>query len=345
MTTEQFKNKIHNINPNIEIIGEYISWNDKIECKCCICNNTWYPVPSNLARGYKCPTCNRINRRLTHSEFLTKLKTVNTNVKILSQYTTYNEHVLAKCNTCGHEWSVKPANLMSGKGCPQCGYKKNAEKQRKSHAQFIKELSKIDNSIFVLDTYVNAKHKLNCRCLKCNHIWNVSPDNLLLGTGCPKCRILQRAKNRTKTHLEFCQQLSEINPNITLVSEYKKAKESIHCKCNICEFSWKTTPTDLLSSRNGCPACSSSYGEQTISNFLNYNSIEFVYQKKYDDLIGTGGGKLSYDFYLPNCNLLVEYQGQFHDGSVSFQTKESYNKQRKHDKLKKNTQHIIILVY
>jgi len=52
-------------------------------------------------------------------------------------------------------------------------------------------------------------------------------------------------------------------------------------------------------------------------------------------LIGVGGGNLSYDFYLPNYNLLIEYQGEFHDGTAIQQSKEKFKKQLEHDKRKR----------
>lgn len=42
-------------------------------------------------------------------------------------------------------------------------------------------------------------------------------------------------------------------------------------------------------------------------------------------------------FYLPEYKLLIEYQGQFHDGSTSMALKEKYfDKQQLNDKLKKD---------
>ena len=35
-------------------------------------------------------------------------------------------------------------------------------------------------------------------------------------------------------------------------------------------------------------------------------------QKKFSELTGVNGGLLSYDFYLPNHNILIEFQGKQH---------------------------------
>ena len=48
-----------------------------------------------------------------------------------------------------------------------------------------------------------------------------------------------------------------------------------------------------------------------------------------------GKGNLSYDFYLPKYNLLIEYQGEFHDGSAGKYSRINIKKQQEHDRRKK----------
>ena len=45
--------------------------------------------------------------------------------------------------------------------------------------------------------------------------------------------------------------------------------------------------------------------------------------------------KHRYDFYLPEHNLLIEYQGQFHDGTAHQQSKKEFERQQEHDKRKR----------
>ena len=85
-----------------------------------------------------------------------------------------------------------------------------------------------------------------------------------------------------------------------------------------------------------CPYCNMSKGEVDIKRFLDNYQIKYETQKKYNDLLSKKGNKLSYDFYLQDYNLLIEYQGEFHDGKASIQTSEEYDTQKLHDKLKKD---------
>src|SRR5690606_37105179 len=76
--------------------------------------------------------------------------------------------------------------------------------------------------------------------------------------------------------------------------------------------------------------------EDRISQYLIQNNINYIAQKTFDDLKGIKGRLLSYDFYLPEYNLLIEYQGEFHDGSGSKNyTRANLQKQQEHDKRKR----------
>lgn len=66
------------------------------------------------------------------------------------------------------------------------------------------------------------------------------------------------------------------------------------------------------------------------------HKIIFTAQKTFNDLKGIGGFKLRYDFYLPNYNLLIEYQGIQHETPVDLLEKEM-NLQKEHSLINKNT--------
>lgn len=92
--------------------------------------------------------------------------------------------------------------------------------------------------------------------------------------------------------------------------------------------------------KNGsnCPHCTKYKGEERIKYILEEYNVRFEHQKSYDDLLGVSGSKtLSYDFYLPEYNLLIEYQGEQHKKRVEYfhKTKEDFNRQKEHDKRKR----------
>ena len=106
--------------------------------------------------------------------------------------------------------------------------------------------------------------------------------------------------------------------------------------CSDCGYEW-TTQIRVISSGGWCPQCSLSKGEQRITKWLRLNNINFIPQKEFSGLIGLGGGNLSYDFYLPDYNLLIEYQGEQHEKYTPtfHMSNEHFEKQQEHDRRKK----------
>ena len=86
----------------------------------------------------------------------------------------------------------------------------------------------------------------------------------------------------------------------------------------------------------GCPHCivpNISRGEVYVKNYLDKNKIKYIAQKKFDDL--KDKNFLSYDFYLPNYKILIEYQGIQHYRKIErFGGIDNFNKQQYHDYLK-----------
>ena len=84
-----------------------------------------------------------------------------------------------------------------------------------------------------------------------------------------------------------------------------------------------------------------SKGENTIWEWLKANTIDFIYQKKFEDC--KDKNPLPFDFYLPTYNLCIEFQGsQHYDPGFYIRIKKNkeeglkkFNIQKYHDELKR----------
>lgn len=70
-TTEDFIKEMKEINPNIEIIGEYNGSEKPIKCRCKICNHIWNPIGRSLKNNQGCPNCNLSKGEARIRKFLT----------------------------------------------------------------------------------------------------------------------------------------------------------------------------------------------------------------------------------------------------------------------------------
>lgn len=130
--------------------------------------------------------------RKTHEEFISEIKLKNDKIEIIGEYTEAKNYIKAKCKECSYEWESKAYSLLNGRACPKCktirGIKNNKGRtRRKTHEEFINELSKINTSIEIISKYVSHHNKIKCKCKRCNNEWEAKAYSLLQGHGCPRC--------------------------------------------------------------------------------------------------------------------------------------------------------------
>lgn len=261
-----------------------------------------------------------MKKRKSHNEFIRQLKTINSNIEILSNYEGYRAKVKVRCLCCGNVWETDAGSLLQGHGCPNCAVVKSSEKQSRSFTQFVSELEDVNPNVIVLSNYKNCKTKVRCKCKICGNVWDVTPDGLLRGCGCPNCKAVKIGELKKYTNDIFIEKLSLINQNITPLTEYIDSCTKISCKCNICGSIWKAKPNHLLCG-HGCPHCKLSIGEKKIAKWLTMNNIHYESQKKFNGLVGIGKRNLRYDFYIPDFNVLIEFNGKQHECPMNFSGK------------------------
>ena len=328
---EQYVEELNNANPNIEILDKYITTEHKNHFRCKICGYEWYGKPSEYLRGKGCYKCGkkRMSEKLkyTHKEFIKKLKEVNESIEVLGEYTDSKTKIACRCKIDNNEFYAIPSSLLAGHGCPEC-YRK---KQTLEENDFLKRINEQNLNIEILTPYTKVTSDYQCRCKTCGHIWYANGSSIIQGrVGCKECY----RRNKTLTHEEFVKEISEINSDIEIIGEYIKSTIPIKCKCKICGHIWETRSSNLH--YTGCPACKISHGERLIKTFLENNKISFCCQKKYKTLLGINGKKLSYDFYLPEYNLLIEFQGKQHEQPIEyFGGEEKFKVQQEHDRRKR----------
>jgi hypothetical protein len=273
-------------------------------------------------------------RKKTHQEFINEMREKRPEVIVLGKYIDAKTKILCYCTISKTTWSPTPDSLLRGKKCPTCALKGRVYKRRKPHEQFIKEMSIKHPNLIVNEEYKGAWIKISCICTICNTTTSYYPANLLFGEGCWTCGNRKIGEKLSMKLDTFLSKLSEVNSNITYRGNFINASEHVDVKCNICGHEWAPVAKSLLHGY-GCPICNQSHGEKEIDKYLHNHNIEHAHQKEFDGLIGLGGGNLSYDFYLPKYNLLIEYQGEFHDNTAEIQTEEDFLKQQEHDYRKK----------
>ena len=138
---------------------------------------------------------------------------------------------------------------------------------------------------------------------------------------------------KRKTDAEFKKEVFDlVGSEYEFLEPYVNSYTKIKVKHNKCGNVYKVTPDSFLRGSR-CTCCNIPKGEVIINKILKSLGIKYEYQKTFDDLKDTG--LLSYDFFISDQNILIEYQGIQHYQPIDyFGGKSQFKVQQKHDKLK-----------
>lgn len=309
-----FKSKVKEVKgDSYTVLGDYIGSTTKILIKHEVCNYEWETTPNTLfATKNGCPKCAG-NARLTTRDYINEVyNRTGNDYKVLGEYVNARTKVQMLHTSCGHTFESIPYSFLGQNArCPKCyGKTKRTEDAFKLEVQ-----SQVGSEYLFLDKYVNNQTKLRCKHLLCGYVWNISPASFLnKHTRCPKC-----AGNAPLTNTEFLVQCADLHgDDYEFLEPYAGYLKTIKCK-HSCGNIWKISPSNFLRGRE-CPECFNvSKGERYIKGLLEYLEVPFEMQKTFDGCVHVRS--LLFDFYIPDKNLAIEYDGEQHYAPVDFSGK------------------------
>ncbi|MCC4389143.1 PDDEXK family nuclease [Limosilactobacillus reuteri] len=245
--------------------------------------------------------------------------------QILSDYQTSSDKISVLHKKCNNTLEVQAGALLRTGCCSYC-----YGNRRKTTEQFKRELEEIRPGEFkVLGEYKQSAKPIRVQH-KCGYVYEPQARIILKGGQCPKCAGVLKYSPK-----EFTDKIKEITGGSYLVlDDYVDTRTKIRFKHLSCANIFTMRPNSFISGER-CPVCKrASRGERDIQQFLDNNKIEYEAQKMFEGLVDKK--QLSYDFYLPELNILIEYQGKQHYKPIDFfGGEETYRKQLRHDELKR----------
>lgn len=305
-------------------IEPYINTHTKIKHKCSN-GHIYEQSPDSHLHGHGCPICYG-NKKITHKQYYNICKLNGYDLPI-EKYVNMQTKVKHKCKK-GHIYEQRPDHHLNGHGCKLCATNKAHDKQRKVLEDYIKEC-KLKGYDIPIEDYINSDTKIKHKCNKCGNIYEQRPYNHLNGQGCPKCAKDRKRKSAIQ-YIEECKSKGYDLP----IDSYVDNRTKIKHKCSKGHVYLQRPDMHIGKAEQGCPICNESHGEKYIRNYLDSKGIKYIPQKKFHDL--RDKTYLSYDFYLPDYNILIEYQGKQHYKAFDyFGGKDNLIKQQLHDNLKR----------
>lgn len=247
--------------------------------------------------------------------FLQKASKIHKNKYNYSKvdYINANTKVCIICPEHG-EFLQTPHHHLEGHGCKKCANKKLQALKADTKEIFIEKAIKVHNNKYNYDfvQYINQRTPVTIICPK-HGKFEQTPDSHLNGAECPKCAIEKVSQARKLTLEQFLSKSTRIHGNKYDYSkvEFNNIDDHITIICPI-HGNFKQRVYNHLNGC-GCSKCKQSKGEEYIQQILTEQNIEFISQYKIPiDKTINNSGFTSVDFYLPNHNIIIEYNGIQH---------------------------------
>lgn len=218
-------------------------------------------------------------------------------------------------------------HIIRKQGCRKCAYGSLLTNE------YIDKFIKIHNDFYdysLINDINNVNQKIEIICPVHGTFKQKVVDHLK-GKKCKLCHIDSRKLKKE----EFIEKAGIVHNNLYDYSlvVYKNHMTKVEIICKKHGNFWQTPNNHLRG--NGCPICKDSKGEKIISWFLNKCNVEFIKQMKFKNCRYID--VLPFDFYLPQYNTCIEYDGEQHFKPLNYCGGEKgFENILKKDKIKTN---------
>lgn len=271
----------------------------------------------NHLRGVGCPKCGTEamanKQRTTMSEFIKRANETHENRYDYSKvrYERTHDQVDIICAKHG-VFSQTPANHLRGNGCRKCASEENAQNLAMPMDEFLNRAQEIHGNEYSYDKmkYKSSTDKIVIIC-PVHGAFEQTPSKHLMGQGCPSCA------NRDMDLSRFVQRAREVHGDRYdySVSVYCGARKKIEITCPEHGRFEQTVHHHL--NEIGCPLCVDTFnsnGVKKIDAWLVEKNISFQREMTFDDLRSEKNEtyRLRCDFFLPEHDIIIEFDGQQH---------------------------------
>jgi hypothetical protein len=264
-------------------------------------------------------------KKLTTEEFIAKAKLIHGDQYDYSLVIYNNRHIKVKIICPIHGiFEQTPGNHLYGKECLKCSYEKHKNKRGLLIKNSNKRKKRMSEKFYECATnihknrydyskvnYIDLLTEVIIICPLHGEFRQLPSKHIYRKNGCPKCRNQKNSERLRVNSGDALKKCIEIHKNKYTYVDFniKSVRDKIKIICPLHGEFIQTAWHHMKG--HCCPNCKTSHGENKIKKFLEDRKINYIPQKTFDDCVGKRN-KLPFDFYLPDYNLVIEYQGRQH---------------------------------
>lgn len=333
------------------IENEYKNNRSKLVIRCLSCGKTFEReyATINANKNAKCRKCTcreNSNNNKSYNSIKKSVEDVEEFIIRIGGKWVKEEFINCKskltliCPQCNEEYEKSFASISKHGNpcCEKCTRKNNGVKNSKRNYRKIK--SKIEELGGKLIRFENGVGKLlvYIQCSKCQGIFSTTGAGVLRRKtmACFSCSRLEIVSQKRLSIDDVRKYIENLGGK--LISEkYENNSSYLQIVCDKCGEIFERT-FDVVKQYESvtCSNCKNDIpkGEEKIRDFLSGINEKFIMQKMFDDC--RIKQKLKFDFYLPERNICIEFNGEQHYKPIQYYGgEEKFEKQKKIDSMKR----------
>lgn len=231
---------------------------------------------------------------------------------LVGSYSGWHKPVELRHKVCGKTVIHSIAkNVFRIKSCRHCS--------PKYHKQTTEVVNKILKKfgLKLVGEYVDDRTPVQI-LYSCGHVHVKAPTQVKQGIGV-RCLLCLPRSPSNRLSIEDAQQcmLDAEFGRFTIVGEYTGITNKTDIKCLDCgAIEYSSSPNDVLQRSGGCHLCGKigieSVNHRFVKRILNDMGIKYITEHSFGGLVSDLGYSLRFDFFLPDYNLVIEYDGEYH---------------------------------
>lgn len=304
----------------------------KVLCRCSCGTERW--VDRGNLRGNVSRSCGCLQKEETSNRFIKDLRGMRFGRLVVQEEVGRDKHgkVLWKtlCD-CGNTKITTSDNLLNGH-TKSCNCLKH---DRLTKGQVKPMIGKTFGRLTVIEEAYTKKGKgvyYKCKC-SCGNVVTIQ-GAMLRSKNSRSCGCISKELREEFEDLSG-RRFGKLVVIKRVPNEGRGHGTRFLCQCD-CGATTVVARYSLISHETMSCGCINSQGEYKVAQILEENGIKFQKQKVYKDLRTTKYGAPKFDFYIPEGNYLIEYDGEQHFkySNKGWNTKEHYEKVKARDELK-----------
>ena len=285
-------------------------------------------LPKSHKKGSQCPLCTSERVSKIHSkgkdQFIKEAVELYGDLDDFSkvEYVNCKTEVTLICKIHNKEYKKTPDAYLNSCRCTDCSHKKTRSNDKELFIQSaIKKHG--DEHDYTNTKVISSSDKVEIRCKKHNHKFQIDIYAYLGGQKCPKCSSENYSLLRMKSTDDYVEQAKEVYKNLNdyTDTEYKGGREEIEVRCVKHDYKYSVLPNNHLKGQS-CPKCKAEKfkfvgGHHTKAEYIKLANgrITYLYlikcSDKYEEFYKIGKTFRGLKKRFTNSNMPYDYEELF----------------------------------